>query len=42
VATLLAWKRAAAARKAPLALTNPPPSLRSLTELYGVADLLLH
>jgi phospholipid transport system transporter-binding protein len=42
VATLLAWKRAAATRKAPLALTNPPPSLRSLTELYGVADLLLH
>jgi phospholipid transport system transporter-binding protein len=42
VATLLAWKRAAESRKATLALTNPPPSLRSLAELYGVADLLLH
>lgn len=41
VATLLAWKRAAAARNVPLALSNPPPSLRSLTELYGVAELLL-
>ena len=42
VATLLAWKRSAAARNAPLALSNPPASLRSLTELYGVAELLLH
>ena len=42
VATLLAWKRAAAARNAPLALVNPPPSLRSLTELYGVAEMLLN
>ena len=41
VATLLAWKRAAAARNAPLALRNPPASLRSLAELYGVAELLL-
>ena len=42
VATLLAWKRAAAARNAPLALVNPLPSLRSLTELYGVAEMLLN
>jgi len=42
LATLLAWKRAAVARKAPLALIHPPPSLRSLAELYGVAELLLH
>ena len=42
VATLLAWKRAAAARNAPLALVSPPPSLRSLTELYGVAEMLLN
>ena len=40
VATLLAWKRAAAARNAPLALTNKPASLESLAGLYGVAELL--
>jgi phospholipid transport system transporter-binding protein len=40
VATLLAWKRAAAARNAPLALRNAPASLRSLAQLYGVAELL--
>ena len=40
VATLLAWKRAAAARQVPLALHNLPPSLLSLAELYGVAELL--
>jgi phospholipid transport system transporter-binding protein len=40
VATLLAWKRAAAARNAPLALKNAPASLQSLAELYGVAELL--
>lgn len=40
VATLLAWKRAAAARNAPLALTNLPASLQSLATLYGVAELL--
>ncbi len=40
VATLLAWKRAAAARNAPLALTNLPASLQSLAGLYGVAELL--
>jgi phospholipid transport system transporter-binding protein len=40
VATLLAWKRAAAARNAPLALTNAPASLQSLAGLYGVTELL--
>lgn len=40
VATLLAWKRAAVARNAPLALRNAPASLRSLAQLYGVAELL--
>ena len=40
VATLLAWKRAAAARNAPLALTNLSASLQSLAGLYGVAELL--
>ena len=40
VATLLAWKRAATARNAPLALTNLPASLQSLAGLYGVAELL--
>ncbi len=40
VATLLAWKRAAAARNASLALTNAPSSLQSLAGLYGVDRLL--
>jgi phospholipid transport system transporter-binding protein len=40
VATLLAWKRAAASRGKALALRNPPASLHSLIQLYGVADLL--
>jgi phospholipid transport system transporter-binding protein len=40
VATLLAWKRAAAARNAPLAFRNAPASLQSLAGLYGVAELL--
>jgi phospholipid transport system transporter-binding protein len=40
VATLLAWKRAAAARNAPLVLKNAPASLQSLAGLYGVAELL--
>jgi phospholipid transport system transporter-binding protein len=40
VATLIAWRRAAVARGVPLAFTNPPANLRSLAELYGVADLL--
>jgi phospholipid transport system transporter-binding protein len=40
VATLLAWKRDAASRGSTLALRNPPTSLHSLIQLYGVADLL--
>ena len=40
VATLLAWKRAAAARNAPLLLKNVPATLQSLAGLYGVAELL--
>ena len=40
VATLLAWKRAAAARNASLALSNLPANLQSLVALYGVDELL--
>ena len=40
VAVLLAWKRAAAARGAPLVFTGLSSSLLSLAELYGVTDLL--
>lgn len=42
VATLVAWRRAAAARGATLAFKNPPANLQSLAELYGVAELLHH
>jgi phospholipid transport system transporter-binding protein len=40
VATLVAWKRAAIARRQPLAFRNIPPSLHSLVRLYGLTDLL--
>jgi phospholipid transport system transporter-binding protein len=40
VATLLAWQRAAHDRQKPLHFTNVPANLRSLAELYGVADLI--
>jgi phospholipid transport system transporter-binding protein len=40
VATMLAWRRAAAARSAPLAFENLPDNLRSLVALYDVAPLL--
>lgn len=40
VATLLAWQRAAAARGRTLRLSNLPPSLRGLIELYGATGLL--
>ncbi|MBV8666049.1 MAG: STAS domain-containing protein [Burkholderiaceae bacterium] len=40
VATLLAWRRAAQAGKKPLQFVNLPANLRSLAELYGVAELL--
>ena len=40
VATLLAWKRAAAERKAALVFHDVPPNLQSLVDLYGVRELL--
>lgn len=40
VALMLAWLRAAEARKTPLSFINLSPQLRSLTTLYGVADLI--
>jgi len=42
VATLLAWKRAAAERGAMLTFRNLPTNLQSLVELYGVSGLLQH
>lgn len=42
VATLLAWQRAASKRGAALTFNNLPANLRSLVELYDVADLLHH
>jgi phospholipid transport system transporter-binding protein len=40
VATLLAWKRAAAERGTDLVFHRMPANLRSLADLYGVSDLL--
>lgn len=40
VAVLLAWQRAAKARKRMLTFQNLPTNLRSLIALYGVDDLL--
>lgn len=40
VATLLAWKRAAADKGAGLVFHHMPPNLRSLADLYGVDELL--
>lgn len=42
VATLLAWRRAAIARGGALGYRNMPANLRSLADLYGVAELLHH
>jgi phospholipid transport system transporter-binding protein len=42
VATLVAWRRAALERGAPLTFKNPSANLQSLAELYGVAELLHH
>jgi phospholipid transport system transporter-binding protein len=42
VATLLAWQRAARERGAVLRFSNLPANLKSMIELYGVADLLQH
>jgi phospholipid transport system transporter-binding protein len=40
VATLLAWRRAAAARSTPITFENMPENLRSLVALYDVSALL--
>lgn len=40
VATMLAWKRAAAEQGAALHFVNLPDDLRSLADLYGVSSLL--
>lgn len=40
VATLLAWKRAAAERGTALVFHRMPANLHSLANLYGVSDLL--
>jgi len=42
VAILLEWKRRAAAERTQLAFENVPPTMVSLAELYGVAELLSH
>lgn len=42
VATLLAWKRAAADKGKPLTFHHMPPSLLSLADLYGVNELLVN
>ena len=40
VATLLAWKRAAAQQGVSLAFHHMPANLQSLADLYGVGELL--
>ncbi len=40
VAVLLAWQRAAVARQQALSFHNPPENLRSIAQLYGVAEFL--
>ncbi|OGB22503.1 MAG: anti-anti-sigma factor [Burkholderiales bacterium RIFCSPLOWO2_02_FULL_57_36] len=40
VATMVAWRRAALDRGASLTFRNAPANLRSLAELYDVAELL--
>ena len=42
VATLLAWKRAAADQGKQITFHHVPPSLRSLADLYGVNELLVN
>ena len=41
VACLLAWRRAAQARGAPLLVSNPSPRIRGLAALYGVERIAL-
>ncbi len=40
LAVLFAWMRAAKLRQRPLALARLPADLKSLAQLYGVAELL--
>lgn len=40
LAVLFAWLRAAKLRERPLSLVRLPPDLKSLAQLYGVAELL--
>jgi phospholipid transport system transporter-binding protein len=40
LAVLFGWQRAAAARGKSIHVANPPASLVSLAEVYGVTDLL--
>lgn len=40
LAVLFGWLRAAQAEGRQVTIANPPPSLKSLAEVYGVADLL--
>jgi phospholipid transport system transporter-binding protein len=40
LAVLFAWMRAAKLRERPLSLMRLPPDLKSLAQLYGVAELL--
>jgi phospholipid transport system transporter-binding protein len=40
LAVLFGWLRAAQSEGKTLTIANPPPSLRSLAEVYGVVDLL--
>lgn len=40
LALLFGWQRAAQARGKSFAIVNPPHNLRSLADVYGVAELL--
>lgn len=40
LALLFGWQRAAQAQGKSLAIVNPPHNLRSLADVYGVAELL--
>jgi phospholipid transport system transporter-binding protein len=41
LAVMLEWRRAAAARRCTVRYVGVPANLRTLADLYGVADLLL-
>ncbi len=40
VSAVLAWRRAASSRGAPLQITGVPDGLRSLAQLYGLQDFM--